>query len=243
MLYINAGDLELVIKKFRKLTENIERKDKKVSRHYLGFENKTFDTVRKHFGIIPASNDSRKAKTILGDSLELLSLALGVSQRRAREQFNLTLLEWRHQGITLLRKCQSADFDMEMFFEFLKEHFGNVASKTRKEAVQEGLEQIKNVMVTGLHSGDSERCSSINKAKGLEADAVLVVARTSNELKKWLTVDSNKRQTDKLDTCRLGYVAATRPRELLCFACLKPLDDEAWRLLANRGITVVSSTS
>jgi DNA helicase-2/ATP-dependent DNA helicase PcrA len=243
VLYLDVGDLELVIKKFRKLTENIERKDEKVSRLYLGFENKTFDTVRELFGIIPVSNDSRKTKTILGDALELLSLALGVSQRRAREQFDLTILEWRHLGITVLRKCQSAEFDAEMFFEFLNGHFGNVASKTRKEAVQEGLEQIKNVMIAGLHSGDSERCSSINKAKGLEADAVLVVARTLSELKKWLTVDRNKRQTDKLDTCRLGYVAATRPRELLCFACLKPLDDEARHLLVDRGITIISSTT
>ena len=240
---LDVDDLELVIKEFRRRTENIEREDEVVSRLYLGFANKTFDTVREQFGIISVSNDSRKTKTILGDALELLSLAIGVSQRRARDQFDLTLLEWRRIGITVLRMCQSADFDAEMFLEFLGRHFGDVTSKSRIEAVQEGLEQIKNVLVAGMHSCDSERCSSINKAKGLEADAALVVARTSSELKKWLTIDRNKRQTDKLDTCRLGYVAITRPRELLCFACLSPLDDEARHLLADRGVAIVCPTS
>jgi len=243
ILCLDDDDLKVVIKDFRKLTQNIEHEDAVVSRLYLGFENKTFDTVRGQFGIIPVSNDSRKTQTILGDALELLSLALGISQRRAREQFDLTLLEWRRLGITLIRKCQSTDLGPGAFPEFLKEHFGNVASTSRAEAVQEGLEQLKNVMVAGMRSCDSERCSSINKAKGLQADVVLVVAKSSNELKKWLTIDQSKRRTDKLDMCRLGYVAITRPRELLCFACLRPLDDAARHLVADRGVTIVSPYS
>jgi DNA helicase II / ATP-dependent DNA helicase PcrA len=236
---LDVGDLELVIKEFRSLTENIECEEKVVTRLYLGFENKTFDTVRKQFGIVPVSNDSRKTPTILSDALELLSLALGISQRHARERFSLTLLEWRRLGITVLRKCQSAEFDTEMFLEFLKEHFGGVASTSRAEAIQQSLEQMKNVMVAGLQPCCSERCSSIHKAKGLEADATLIVAKTSNELKQWLTTDRNERQADKRDTCRLGYVAITRPRELLSFACLRPLDDDVRRLLADCGVTVV----
>ena len=242
VLCLDFDDLELGIKEFRRLTENIECEDNLVSRLYLGFENRTFDTIRERFGITPVSNDSRKTKTILGDALELLSLALGVSQRCAREQFDLTLLEWRRLGITVLRMCQSADFNAEMFPKLLDRHFGDVASKSRIEAVQESLEKIKNVMVTGLHSSHSERCSSINKAKGLEADAALVVAKTSSELKKWLAIDRTQRQNDKRDTCRLGYVAITRPRELLCFACLKPLDDEARHLLTDCGVAIVSLT-
>ena len=242
VLFLDDNDLKLVIEHYRRLTENIEREGEVVSRLYLGFKNKTFDTVREKFGIIPVSNDSRKTRTILGDSLELLSLSLGISQRRAREQFDLTLLEWRRLGITVLRTCQSPEFDVETLLEFLKGHFGVLASTSRAEAVQEALSQLKNVMDIGLHSCDSERCSSINKAKGLEAEGVLVVARTSNELKKWLTIDQNERRTDKLDTCRLGYVAITRARELLCFACLGAIDGEARQLLADRGVTIVSST-
>jgi DNA helicase-2/ATP-dependent DNA helicase PcrA len=109
VLFLDDDDLEVVIAEFRKLTESIEREGEVVSRLYLGFENKTFDTVRRKFGIIPVSNDSRKHPTILGDALELLSLALGISPRRAREQSDLTVLEWRRLGITVLRKCQAED--------------------------------------------------------------------------------------------------------------------------------------
>ncbi len=241
VFFIDDNDLILVIEQYRRLTENIEREGEDVSRLYLGFENKTFDAVREEFGIIPVSNDSRKTRTILGDALELLSLSLGISQRQAREQFDLTLLEWRRLGVAVLRKCQSPEFDLEAFLEFLKGHFGAVKSTSRAEAVQKALLQLENVMDIGLHSCDSERCSSINRAKGLEADGVLVVARTSNELKKWLTIDQNERRIDKLDTCRLGYVAITRARELLCFACLRAIDGEARQLLADRGVTIVSS--
>ena len=93
VLCLDVDDLELGIKEFRRLTEDIECEDNLVSRLYLGFENRTFDTIRERFGITPVSNDSRKTKTILGDALELFSLALGVSQRCARDQFDLTLLE------------------------------------------------------------------------------------------------------------------------------------------------------
>jgi DNA helicase-2/ATP-dependent DNA helicase PcrA len=98
-------------------------------------------------------------------------------------------------------------------------------------------------MDSRLQSCEAERCSSIHKAKGLEADAVLVVAKNSNELKKWLTIDGSERRVDKGDTCRLGYVAITRPRELLCFASLKPLEDETRHVLAECGVTTVSATS
>jgi DNA helicase-2/ATP-dependent DNA helicase PcrA len=243
VLFLDNDNLETLITEFRQLTENIEHEDEVVSRLYLGFENRTFDNVRAKFGIIPISNDSRKTQTILGDALDLLSLALGISQRRARDQFGLTLLDWRHLGITILRKCQSVKFDVEELTGFLKMHFGDVASTTRAESISQSLVQLKNVMESGLHSSEWERCSSINKAKGLEADAVLAVARTSNELKKWLTVDGIERRSDKRDACRLGYVATTRARELLCFACLKPLDDEVCRLLTGRRVTMVPSNS
>ena len=64
------------------------------------------------------------------------------------------------------------------------------------------------------------------KAKGLQADAALVVAKGIAELKKWLQTDRSLRVADKQDKCRLGYVAFTRPKEMLCIACLKEIDEE-----------------
>ncbi|MCW5206534.1 UvrD-helicase domain-containing protein [Desulfobulbus sp. F5] len=239
VFFINTNSIEPSIESFKIISEDIEREEDILSRLYLGFKNDTFDSVREKFGITPISNDSCKVKTVLCNALELISWTVGLSQRCAREKFNLTLLEWRFIGIKILRRCQSQGFNSDQLLEFVTQYFSDVTSASRKNAIQENLEQIKNILITGIHPYASERCSSIHKAKGLEADAVLVVARTTNELRKWLTTDPITRCADKNDTCRLGYVAITRPRELLCFTCLKPLDDETWHFLSDLGVTIV----
>lgn len=91
-------------------------------------------------------------------------------------------------------------------------------------------------MVAPIDARLPERYSSIRKAKGLEADAALVVAKSISELKKWLQTDQSARCADKQDKCRLGYVAFTRPREMLCIACLEQIDDELIRMFQRLGI-------
>ena len=78
------------------------------------------------------------------------------------------------------------------------------------------------------------------KAAEFGADAALVVAKGVAELKKWLQTDRSVRVADKQDKCRLGYVAFTRPREMLCIACLKELDTELIQMLQNLGIVTVA---
>jgi DNA helicase II / ATP-dependent DNA helicase PcrA len=125
---------------------------------------------------------------------------------------------------------------------FVKEEFkGEKVSDSRMKPVQDALFQLKGVIAAGFTGSQSERCSSIHRAKGLEADAVLVVATTPSELTSWLVVDSAARAADKQDICRVGYVAFTRAREMLCLACLKPLNDKTRQLVIDRGITFLPS--
>ena len=114
-------------------------------------------------------------------------------------------------------------------------------SASRLQPVRETLSQLEDYVVAGEILDESERCSSINRAKGLEADAVLVVAKTPNELNKWLVIDGDEREADKQDKSRLGYVAFTRPREMLCLACLKAIDDETRQRLAERRVALSMS--
>lgn len=39
------------------------------------------------------------------------------------------------------------------------------------------------------------------------------------------------------EKCRIGYVAFTRPREMFCLVCLKPLDHESESLLHEFGVS------
>jgi len=63
--------------------------------------------------------------------------------------------------------------------------------------------------------------STIHKSKGLEAEAVLVIAKTRSELLKWLQTDETLRADDSGDVCRLGFVAFSRAKKMLCIACLE----------------------
>lgn len=87
-----------------------------------------------------------------------------------------------------------------------------------------------------LAAQQRHQCSSIHKAKGHEAEAVLVLAKSLTELNSWLTTDFVVRKAAKVDTHRVGYVAFTRPRELLSIACLQQLDGPTNELLGNLGV-------
>ncbi len=58
--------------------------------------------------------------------------------------------------------------------------------------------------------------SSVHSAKGLEATCVLVYTNTNNQLEKWLDYDNVDNNDDNF---RLGYVAFSRARKLLCVSC------------------------
>ncbi|ARA96693.1 3'-5' exonuclease [Geobacillus thermodenitrificans] len=80
---------------------------------------------------------------------------------------------------------------------------------------------------------------TIHKSKGLQADAVLVIAGNKKELMKWLETDVETRLADKQDTCRVGYVAFSRAKEFLCIACLEKVDSELREHMVKLGIEIV----
>lgn len=86
-----------------------------------------------------------------------------------------------------------------------------------------------------IYSYASASCySSIHGAKGLEATSVLVIAYSNHELDKWL--DFQKANEDLDDDYRLGYVAFSRARDMLCIACLENVSNETKEKMNSLGI-------
>jgi len=77
---------------------------------------------------------------------------------------------------------------------------------------------------------------TIHKAKGLEADNVLVVASTNIELAKWIGTDLTVRSDDKNDTCRVGFVAFSRARKNLYVACQEVINENNKAALLALGV-------
>jgi len=222
--FLRTTCLTEIVNAFRDKSQDIEIEEDELSRLYLAKANSAFDDVRHQFGIVHVSNDSRKTPTLLGDASELMAEALGLPVRKLLTEYGLTKLEWRSIALQVLRHCGKDDFTDKAFWEILKLEFKAKKSGSRSDTVSKQLSNLKAVLTAGAYASGMNRSSSIHRAKGLQADATLVLAKTENELLSWLETDPAKRHKDKSDACRLGYVASTRPRELLCFACLKEVE-------------------
>lgn len=243
VLFITDCDLKSIVSVFQARSHHVEIHGSTRVRLYLSEENATFTSVMDEFGMKHSSNLGRKTATALGDALELIATALDRSQRRACADLKLSRLQWRAAGIVVLKGALREDFGLKELEAFVAGRFQHKVSDSRGPILEEGLAQLRNHLAMGHVSNHPEQCASIRRAKGLEADAVLAVAKGPAELKKWFSTDRAVRNADKQDKCRIGYVAFTRPREMLCIACLKPIDAELESLLDSLGVHVVSSSA
>lgn len=80
--------------------------------------------------------------------------------------------------------------------------------------------------------------ANIHTIKGLEHEAVLAFTKSEEELLNWLEIDRTKRDEDKDDVCRIGYVAFSRAERLLCLSSLVKVSQGAEDLMSSLGIKI-----
>lgn len=238
--FIPETSLEGIINCFQILSKDIKIAKAPMTRLYLTEENKTLYSVSEKFHLISITDSAKKSNTLLSDALSFLSIALDRNQKKACEDFKLSKLQWRTFGIQLLRKLKFNEYNLEDFDQYISSELSFHISKNRKECLEEELNILKTKLSRKESSHYNELFTSIRKAKGLQADAVLVIAKTQSELIKWLQTDQSVRIEDTQDNCRLGYVAFSRPREMLCIACISTANKELIDLIKGLGITIVS---
>lgn len=68
------------------------------------------------------------------------------------------------------------------------------------------------------------RYMTIHKAKGLEADCVLVVAENERQLFKWINMNKTDMKNESDEDYRLGYVAFSRAKKVLAVAVLEEIN-------------------
>jgi len=85
--------------------------------------------------------------------------------------------------------------------------------------------------------------STIHSIKGLEYEAVLVIAKGEDELKLWL--ETRRGERDKVrtrettDYPRLGYVAFSRAKKFLCIGCLTEVSKITLDKLKHLGVDIL----
>ena len=79
--------------------------------------------------------------------------------------------------------------------------------------------------------------STVQSSKGLEATSVLVITENNQELNDWLDFEKSNSELD--DKYRLGYVAFSRARDMLCISCLGNVDSSLIEKLENLNVHIV----
>jgi DNA helicase-2/ATP-dependent DNA helicase PcrA len=233
-----------IVERFRDISEKQHCGKQTITRLYLGLANATYDDVREQYGLVSVSNSSVSHRSALSDTLDVVAKLLGMSQTRIRDLWGLNILEWRKLGIRVLRQLRSGEITtQEQVQNFVDAALPAAGQVERKYTPTSEIAALLDIIRSDSCRNESERCSSIHKAKGLEADAVLVVARTASELCKWIETDESRRADDGTDSCRVGFVAFSRAKEVLCIACKKAIPDETKQLLSELGAMVISEVS
>jgi len=241
VFFIEYTDMDLVISKFIEMTEEVLKSCEDPKRLFLGYENKTFDGFIETYGLIPISNEHKRQKSLLSESLELISSAAQLSRKTIREQFNFKKVELRKLGIQLMKAIMTERVGTKNeLFCFITDELG-IHCTNGTVTVDSALRRLcfllkKETAVSGYNFH-----SSIHKAKGLEAECVLVVAKTLKELQKWIETEFEERCKDKQDTCRIGFVGFTRAKEILCIACKASIGTAVQDQLSNLGVKFIGN--
>ncbi|WP_295794680.1 UvrD-helicase domain-containing protein [Mucilaginibacter sp.] len=216
--FIDCTDISSIIDKYRELTKEVESISG-FKRFYLAYRNDEYNEVSEKYNLKLVSNDNLKPHSKLSETLKLICDAVHLPPKKFCEEYKLSTIEFRTLGIKLLRASINCE---EELVNFLKTELKlRISGDTNTDTLFSNLATVKNESVESI---TTELISSIHKSKGLEAEAVLVIAKTNKELKKWLETDRDIRFSDKTDNYRLGFVAFSRAREILCISCLQKLD-------------------
>lgn len=238
--FILDTELDKIVNKYREITGYIETNGKKTTRFYLGYENKTFETCARKYGLTPISNSTSGPQSILYESLNLISSVVGINKRQLCEKYEFDPIQYRKLGVKILKAIyQNVVYDDETLRKFILKSLHLKIENQNPTKIADQINKFKNFFCQPTARSLLEQYSSIHKAKGLEADAVLAIAEKQRYLAKWLTHTKEARYADKTDQCRIGFVAFTRAKNILCFACKEDIDTNLKDTLSKLKVEII----
>lgn len=211
------------------------------SKFFLSFSKKTINHPNLT-DIEQVVDPSLKSEKLLFETVHLICAVTGYSQKELLAIKNWSEIDLRKVALKVLKMIKTVNKISEKEIRsLLKAEFG-ISGKIDNRYKYKNTDSLNKILLIlkDLECSSDNVHSTIHKSKGLEANAVLVIAKTKEELKKWLEVDPKKRAEDKNDICRIGFVAFSRAKDLLCIACLEDIGEMHSNIL-SLGITVYSN--
>lgn len=249
ILFISSTKISAIMDSFNTICKNEDYSQvKPKTRFFLGYENKLFGEYRT----TTLNHKSKENEPLISIILDFISAFFNIKKSDLSETLGIDKIELRKNCLVLFNKINEAkQIDLEEILLLIEDIFNYRRAINEAEAyfiieekakkfidlltVKQPADKMSDYSVLNIYQ---DSFLTIHKSKGLQADAVLVVAKSENELLKWLEEDPDKRLNERQDTCRLGYVAFSRAKELLCIACLAPISPETQQLLHKFNVTV-----
>lgn len=243
-------DLREIINSFNSLCNDRNVCENSPStRFFLGYRRSTFKTVENEYGLVQKDDSDSKSIQLLKECSTFICEILNRSRTSIMMELEIDDLAYRQLCFKLVESIKSNPFiNSSEIISLLKTNFKCDPYKSIHKRVQHNPNHIAEKFINKINL-ELQYFNSINeikdyhltihKSKGLQADAVLVIAKSKNELKKWLEVDKQLRFEDKQDTCRVGYVAFSRAKEFLCIACLEEIDADLKKNLTHLNVDMV----
>ncbi|WP_226036614.1 UvrD-helicase domain-containing protein [Aquibacillus saliphilus] len=244
-----AKDIGKIIEQFNLLCNDrayCESRPKR--RFFLAYEGNTYKTVESEFGLIQKEDKDSVDINFLKEGSKFICEVLHKGKNTIIDEMQIDNLKYRQLCLKLINSIKENPFmnsedlinNIKSLFKY--DPYSLVHSKVKhspKEIAEDFLKKVNFEMYCNNNKESQDFCLTIHKAKGLQADAVLIIAKTQNELKKWLEQDEQKRALDKKDTCRIGYVGFSRAKKFLCIACLGGIDDILKKQLTNLNVNMI----
>lgn len=192
-------------------------------------------------GNVLAPDKSAKISAVSEIKDTLLS-SLGTNQTAFCKEKGLTPFDLRIMAVQIIRAIRTEFITNEnSFASFVKDKFDLVI----KNDIPFKIDNLRQIIISNTDN-KAIMVSNIHRFKGLELDAVLAVAKNEIELNLWLESNTEMRDahSDRAtsDYPRLGYVAFSRARKVLCIACLESISDSTKQKLNDLGVEIDTPT-
>jgi len=175
--------------------------------------------------------------SLLNVMKETLLSTLQLSQTEFLERYQVNVYGLRAYALQILKAINGGVIQNEnSYVKFVTEKLGLKVVKGLPVKIENFKSHVDN------QGGGYVTLSNIHTIKGLESEAVLALAKTEAELLLWIETDLSvrdaKRNDEETDYPRLGYVAFSRAKKLLCISCLEAISNDTEQKLKDLGVVI-----
>ncbi len=232
-----AADITLMLPQFFELCNKLEIENN--DRAIIAKNNIVTDKASMALNGNVISPEKSTKPSMLNEIKDTILTSLNMNQSLFCENYGKTPFDLKVIAVKVARAIRDETIQNENnFASFLKDNFdlsidNLIPIKVEDLRQRVAPKSLKNAIMV----------SNIHKFKGLESEAVLAVAKNEKELNLWLETDTTTRdehdERATSDFPRLGYVAFSRARKLLCIACLEVITEETQQKLRDLSVKII----